>query len=386
MPLVSMPRNIFDTHHEAFRETVRGFTQREVLPHLNSWAAAGRVDRSLFRKAGELGLLGFALPERFGGSGVDDFRFNAVLIEELASAGAHAVSMSLSAFNDLIAPYIDALGTKEQKQRWLPSMTAGETIGAIAMTEPNTGSDLKSMSTTARQDGDSFVLNGTKTFISSGILADIVIVAARTDNGSQKRLSLLVVEDGMPGFTKIGPLNKVGLSAQDTAELIFEDVRVPRANLLGEAGQGFHYLRHNLPQERLNIAITSMALARRSFDQALTYSLDRSAFGQRIADFQANRFYLAELATELEIAQTFVDRCISEAASRTLDDVTAAMAKWWITELHLRVVNRSVQLHGGYGFMREYDTAKDYLDSRATTIYGGTTEIMKEIIGRKLTT
>ncbi|MGX7729407.1 acyl-CoA dehydrogenase family protein [Rhodococcus sp. 2H158] len=386
MSAVSLERTIYESDHDAFRETARRFAEREVAPHLAEWAAAGRVDRELYRQAGKLGLLGVAVPERFGGGGIDDFRFGAVLIEELARVGAQAVTMGLSGFNDLVAPYFAALGTDEQNHRWLAPMVAGETIGAIAMTEPGAGSDLAAVATTALPDGDHFVLNGSKIFISNGLLADTIIVVAKTDPAAGKNgVSLLVVEDGMPGFTKNGPLDKVGLSAQDTAELVFDDVRVPRANLLGEENRGFGYLRHNLPQERLSIAVTSMALMTRTFETALRYATDRTAFGQRIADFQANRFYLAELATEIEIAQVFVDRCILDAAHGRLDEVTAAMAKWWVTELHLKVVHRAVQLHGGYGFMKEYDVARDYLDSRAGTLYGGTTEIMKEIVGRRLT-
>ncbi|KOS55747.1 acyl-CoA dehydrogenase family protein [Rhodococcus rhodochrous] len=386
MSAVSLERTIYESDHDAFRETARRFAEREVAPHLEQWAAAGRVDRELYRQAGKLGLLGVAVPERFGGGGIDDFRFGAVLIEELARVGAQAVTMGLSGFNDLVAPYFTALGTDEQNHRWLAPMVAGEAVGAIAMTEPGAGSDLAAVTTTAIPDGDHFVLDGSKIFISNGILADTIIVVAKTDPAAGKNgVSLLVVEDGMPGFTKNGPLDKVGLSAQDTAELVFDNVRVPRANLLGEENKGFGYLRHNLPQERLSIAVTSMALMTRTFETALRHATDRRAFGQRIADFQANRFYLAELATEIEIAQVFVDRCILDAAHGRLDEVTAAMAKWWVTELHLKVVHRAVQLHGGYGFMKEYDVARDHLDSRAGTLYGGTTEIMKEIVGRRLT-
>lgn len=386
MSSVALERTIFDADHQAFRETARAFAEHDVAPHLDRWAAAGRIDRELFREAGKLGLLGVGVPERFGGGGVDDFRFNAVLIEELARVGAASATLSLSGLNDLIAPYFLAFGTDEQNHRWLAPMVAGEKIGAIAMTEPGAGSDLGAVATTARPDGDAFVLNGSKIFISNGILADVVIVVAKTDPVAGKRgISLLVVESGMPGFTRNGPLDKVGLSAQDTAELVFDDVRVPRSHLLGAENEGFGHLRHNLPQERLAIAVASMAQMRRSFDTALQHALDRRAFGQRIADFQANRFYLAELATEIEVAQVFVDRCILDAAHGRLDETTAAMVKWWVTELHLKVVNRAVQLHGGYGYMKEYSVARDYLDSRVSTLYGGTTEIMKEIIGRRLT-
>ncbi|HEY5852641.1 MAG TPA: acyl-CoA dehydrogenase family protein [Aldersonia sp.] len=385
MSTVALERRIFEADHDAFRETARRFAERDVAPYLDDWAAAGRVDRELFAKAGKLGLLGIGVDERFGGGGIDDFRFNAILIEELAAVGAQAVAMNLSGFNDLVAPYFALLATDEQNDRWLAPMVTGDTIGAIAMTEPGAGSDLAAITTTAIPDGDHFVLNGTKVFISNGILADTIIVVAKTDPAAGREgFSLLVVEAGMAGFTRNGPLEKVGLSAQDTAELVFDDVRVPRGNLLGEENKGFEYLRHNLPQERLSIAVTSMALARRSFETARRHTVDRAAFGGRLADLQATRFYLAELATEIEIAQAFVDRCIVDAADKVLDEVTAAMAKWWVTELHLRVVHRAVQLHGGYGYMKEYQVARDFLDSRAGTIYGGATEVMKEIIGRRL--
>lgn len=381
-----LSRTIFEEEHDEFRDVVRRFTEKEVVPNLERWAEAGRVDRELFEKAGETGILGMSAPERFGGGGVEDFRFNAIVIEELASVGATAVSMALCGINDLVAPYFVAFGSDEQNDRWLAPMIAGKKIGAIAMTEPGTGSDLAGITTTAKPDGDHFVLSGAKTFISSGLLADFYIVVARTDpDAGRDGISLLVVEADSPGFSRSGPLKKVGLFAQDTAELFFDEVRVPRANVLGAEGGGWKQMRRNLSVERLHIAVTSMARMKATFEAALEYSMDRHAFGQRIADFQANRFYLAELATEIEIAQVFIDRCIQEASDHNLDEVTAAMAKWWVTELHQRVIQRAVQLHGGYGFMREYPVANDYLDSRVATIFGGTTEIMKEIIGRRIT-
>lgn len=385
MSSISLPRTIFDESHDEFRDMVRRFVEREVVPYLEEWEAAGAVDRELFRKAAAAGILGISAPERFNGGGVDDFRYNAIVIEELASIGATAVVMALCAFNDLVAPYLVAFGTDEQNERFLAPMIAGEAIGAVAMTEPGTGSDLAAVTTTAVPNGDGFVLTGAKTFISNGMQADIFVVVARTDiEGGRAGISLLLVEADSPGFSRSGPLKKVGLGAQDTAELFFDGVHVPRANLLGEEGQGWAQLRKNLAIERLHAAITSMARMRTTFDLALGHSLDRQAFGQRIIDFQANRFYLAELATEIEVAQVFVDRCLLDAAERRIDEVTSAMAKWWVTELHQRVIHRAVQLHGGYGFMREYAVARDYLDSRAATIAAGTTEIMKEIIGRRL--
>lgn len=386
MTSASSHRAIFDSDHVTFRESVRTFVAREVTPHLRDWAEQGHVERELYRRAGGAGLLGISAEEKHHGGGVDDFRFNAVLIEELAGAGATAVAMNLSGFNDLVAPYLVALADDDQKQRWLAPLCAGESIAALAMTEPDAGSDLAAISTTAVPDGDELILNGAKTFISNGMLADVVLVAARTDpDAGRDGMSLILVDTDSDGFTRTGPLHKIGLSAQDTAELRFDNVRVPRANVLGAENAGFGYLRRNLPQERLSVAVTAMAAMRRSYDHALEHCRERTAFGQRIADFQANRFYLAELVTEIEIAQTFVDRCIHEAATGELDEVTAAMAKWWVTELQQRVVQRCLQLHGGYGFMREYDIAQDYLDCRGGTLYAGTTEIMKEIIGRKIT-
>lgn len=385
MASVALERTIFDDDHEAFRETARAFARRDVEPHLADWATANSVDRSLFTRAGELGLLGVGVDEHFGGGGIDDFRFNAILIEELCAVGGQAVTMNLSGFNDLVAPYLDWLCTDEQKRRFLAPLCAGQKISAIAMTEPGAGSDLGAVATSAIADGDDYVVNGSKTFISNGMLADVFVTVVKTDPAAGKNgISLLLIEADTPGFTRTGPLQKMGLHCQDTAELHFDNVRVPRANLLGDEGKGFAYLRHNLAQERLSIAVTAMASMRRTFDTALEHALSRKAFGQRIADFQANRFYLAELATEIEIAQTFVDRCILDCAHHRLDEVTAAMAKWWVTELQSKVVNRAVQLHGGYGFMAEYDVAHDYVDARGGTLYGGTTEIMKEIIGRRL--
>lgn len=383
---VALHRTIFDEDHDLFRSTARAFAEREVAPHLETWARQGHVDRALYRRAGAAGLLGIAAEEKHNGGGVDDFRFHAVLIEELCRVGATAVTMNLSGFNDLVAPYLISLADDEQKLRWLAPLCAGELIGALAMTEPGAGSDLAGLTTTAVPDGDELVLNGAKTFISTGTIADVFLVVARTDpSAGRQGFSIVLVEADTPGFTRSGPLHKVGLSAQDTAELVFDNARVPRANILGTENEGFGYLRGNLPQERLSVAVTAMAAMRRTFEQALEHTRDRTAFGTRIADFQANRFYLAELATDVEIAQTFVDRCVLDASRGTLDEVTAAMAKWWVTELQQKVVGRCLQLHGGYGFMTEYDVAKDYLDCRGSTLYAGTTEIMKEIIGRELT-
>ncbi|MFI7248591.1 acyl-CoA dehydrogenase family protein [Micromonospora chalcea] len=375
-----MDRAIFTADHLAFAELVRAFIDKEITPHHERWEADGIVDRAVWRAAGAAGLLGFFVDERYGGAGVTDRRFHAVLTEELARAGASGPAFGLH--NDIIGPYLTDLTTEEQKQRWLPGFCSGEIVTAIAMSEPGAGSDLQGITTTAVRDGDDWVLNGQKTFISNGILADLVIVVARTDPDAGRRgISLLVVERGMPGFERGRNLDKLGQKAQDTAELFFADVRVPAANLLGVEGEGFAYLMRNLPLERLSIAVAALAGAETVFAQTLDYCRQRQAFGRPIGSFQHNRFVLAELATELRLGRVFVDQCL---VAPDLGAETAAMAKWWCTELQQRVVDRCLQLHGGYGYMREYPVARAYLDARVQTIYGGTTEIMKEVIGRSL--
>ncbi len=375
-----MRRTIFEPEHEAFRELARTFLAKEVVPHHERWEAAGVVDREVWLAAGKAGLLGYFVDEEYGGGGVKDRRYSAVFTEEAARAGASGPAFGLH--NDIIGPYLTDLTDDEQKRRWLPGFCSGEIITAIAMTEPGAGSDRQGIRTTAVRDGDHFVLNGQKTFISNGILADLVIVVARTDpEAGHRGISLLVVERGMDGFDRGRNLEKIGQKAQDTAELFFADVRVPVANLLGAEGAGFLHLMRNLPAERLSIACAAMAAAEKVFELTLAYCKERQAFGRPIGSFQHNRFVLAEMATELELGRTFVDRCVVEP---DLTAETAAMAKWWCTELQKRVVDRCLQLHGGYGYMLEYPVAKAYLDSRISTIYGGTTEIMKEVIGRSL--
>ncbi|MDO0932221.1 acyl-CoA dehydrogenase family protein [Streptomyces sp. DG2A-72] len=380
-----MKREIYDTDQQDFRAMVRAFVAKEVTPHLASWEAAGQVDRVLYRAAGAVGLLGLGVEEEYGGSGVDDFRYNAVLNEELCRAGATSVVMNLNGFTDLVAPYFRALATPEQKARWLPGLADGSLVAAIAMTEPGAGSDLRGIRTRAERRRDGYLLNGTKIFISNGILADLVIVVARTtaDDG-QEGLNLLVVERGMPGFERGRKLDKLGLSAQDTAELSFTDVLVPAANLLGEEGRGMEYLKRNLSQERLSVTVTAAATMRRVLEETIAYTRDRIVFGRPLSELQATRFTLAELATETEIAQTFTDRCVAELASGRLTDTEAAMAKWWVTERQQHLVSRCLQLHGGYGYMTEYPIARDFVDTRASTLFAGTTEIMKEIIGKSL--
>ncbi|OZD18190.1 acyl-CoA dehydrogenase [Rhodococcus sp. 06-156-3C] len=380
-----MKRQLFTEEHTAVRELARDFAHTHVAPHLERWAATGVTDRDLFAKAGGLGLLGMDVDDKYGGGGMDDFRFNVVLNEELTRVGASAVVMNLCGFNDLIAPYLNQLLSESQKQRWLPGLCAGTLISAIAMTEPGSGSDLAGINTTAVREGDCYRLNGAKTFISNGILADVLIVAAKTaPSEGRNGISLFLVESGMPGFTRGSKLRKIGLLAQDTAELFFENVAVPAENLLGEENRGFSYLMHNLVRERLSIAVTSAASMEVALDEALSFTRGREAFGRSIAEFQTIRFTLAELATEVQVARVFLDRCIAEHVEDTLDPTEAAMAKWWITELQQRVVTRSLQLHGGSGFMTEYRIGREFVDARASTLYGGTTEIMKDIIGKAL--
>jgi alkylation response protein AidB-like acyl-CoA dehydrogenase len=378
-----MERGIFDDEHEAFRDLARTFIAKEISPHHDRWEHEGQVDRELWRTAGKAGLLGTDVPEEYGGGGVDDFRYNVVLSEELVGAGASGVGFQLH--NDVVAPYLLRLANEEQKQRWLPGFCTGDIVTAIAMTEPGTGSDLQGIRTSARRDGDEWILNGSKTFITNGILADLVIVVARTDPDAGSRgFSLLVVERDMPGFERGRRLEKVGTKAQDTAELSFTDVRVPAANVLGAPGTGLVSLMQNLPQERLSIGVASTAGAIRALDLTLAYTKERTAFGKPIGDFQNTRFELAEMATEVDVTRAFVDRCITEHLAGKLSTVDASKAKWWASDVLKRVVDRCVQLHGGYGYMLEYPIAKAYLDSRVQSIYGGTNEIMKEIIGRSL--
>jgi alkylation response protein AidB-like acyl-CoA dehydrogenase len=378
-----MERDVFDDDHRQFREVVREFIAREIVPRHEEWEAAGVVDRTLFVKAAKRGVIGFNIPEEHGGGGVGDFRFNAVVAEELAAARATGPGFTLH--NDIVTPYLLSLADDAQKARWLPPFASGEQIWAIAMTEPGTGSDLKGIATAAVRDGDDWVLNGNKTFISNGINADRVIVVARTDpEGGSKAFSLLVVERGMAGFTRGRNLDKLGMKAQDTAELSFQDVRVPVGNLLGREGHGFYHLMGNLPEERMSIAVSAVAVSRSVLDETVEYAKTRTAFGQAIGSFQNSRFLLAELDTEVDIAQVYVDRCLAALVAGKLTPVEAAKAKWWTTELQQRVVDRCLQLHGGYGYMMEYPVAKAFADARIQTIYGGTTEIMKEIVGRAL--
>jgi alkylation response protein AidB-like acyl-CoA dehydrogenase len=380
-----MRRTIFDDTHEQFRSAVRSFLEREATPHNERWEREGIVDRALFESAGANGFLGIEVPEKYGGGGVRDFRFNMVLHEEIQRAGINAAGLGLTLHNDICLPYFLNLTDDDQKQRWLPGICSGELITAIGMTEPGIGSDLASMSTSAIRDGDHYIVNGAKTFITNGINADLVMTAVKTDPSQRHRgMSLLVLERGMEGFERGRNLDKLGLHAQDTAELFFNDVRVPVANRLGDEGQGFLYLVTNLPQERLSIAVTGVAAARAAFEATLAYVKERKAFGQPIGSFQHSRFVMAELATQIEVAQSFIDSCVLALNDGELTAEEAAMAKWWCTELQGRVMDAGLQLHGGYGYMAEYPISRAYADARVTRIYGGTTEIMKDLIGKSL--
>ena len=385
-----MRRQIFTEEHDAFRDMVRAFIAKEITPYHEQWERDGIVSRDVWLAAGRAGLLGIHLDEKYGGGGEPDYRFYVILNEELARAGASGPMFQLH--NDMIGPYLDRLCSPEQRDRWFPGYCSGELIAAIAMTEPGAGSDLQGIRTTAVRrkgggevGGDRYVLNGQKTFISNGQLADIVIVVARTDpDAGHRGISLLMVERGMPGFTRGRNLDKLGMHAQDTSELFFTDVEVPAANLLGEEGGGFVALMQNLPRERVTIGVTALAIAEQALADTLAYSKQRSAFGQPVGTFQHSKFTLAEMATEIAVAREFTDRAITEHCADRLANEEAAMVKWWNTELCNRVTDRCVQLHGGYGYMREYAVGRAWTDSRVQSIFGGTTEIQKEIIGRSL--
>ncbi|MEM7114213.1 MAG: acyl-CoA dehydrogenase family protein [Chloroflexota bacterium] len=375
---------MYEEEHLMFRDAFRAFLQKEAVPYEEEWTEAGIVDPVIWRKAGENGFLCMDVPEEYGGLGVEDIRFNTIISEELAYA--HISSVGFGLHSDISVPYIVRLGTEEQKQRWLPRLVSGELLCSIAMTEPNTGSDLKGVQTTAvRQSDGSYILNGQKTFITNGVLSDLCIVVAKTDpDQGHKGISLIVVEDGMDGFDHSRRLHKMGLRGNDTAELFFDNVHVPAENLLGKEGMGFIHLMQQLPQERLMIGIGAVAAAEAALKMTIDYCQERTAFGQPIGKFQNSRFKLAEMQTEITIGRTFVDQCINELNTGTLTTEKASMAKYWLSEMQGRVIDQCVQLHGGYGFMMEYPITKFYTDARVSRIYGGTNEIMREIIGRSM--
>lgn len=380
-----MKTDLFAADHELFRSSVRGFVDRHVVPNMEKWDEDHLIDRDTWLAAGNQGLLGLSVPEAHGGPAETDYRFRFVIQEEIARVGASALQSGFSTNDDIVLNYLLRHANDEQRDRWLPGFVTGETIGAIAMTEPAAGSDLRAITTSATPDGDSWIINGSKTFITSGILADLVIVFAKTgtDAGS-KSFSLFVVEEGTPGFVRGRKLNKLGLQAQDTAELFFDDVRIPKENLLGEIGSGFAYLMQSLPLERLGIAIAGQVSAEAVLGWTLDYVKERKAFGKSIGQFQGLGFTLAELQTAVEVSRAYIDRCVLEHNAGTLTAVDAAKAKLWATELQGRVVDAGVQMHGGYGYMLEYPVAKAYIDARIQRIYGGTNEIMLEIVHRDL--
>ena len=375
-------RPLFDSDHEQFRDTVRKFIEREILPHHDRWEEQGYVDRSAWLAAGEAGLLCVTMPEEYGGAGVDR-RYSAILIEEFARSGATGPGFSLH--SEIVANYLLRYANEEQKRRWLPPMARGERIGAIAMTEPGAGSDLQAVRTTARRDGDYYVLNGSKTYITNGYNSDLVIVVVKTDpEKGAKGTSLIVVEEGTPGFTKGRRLKKLGLKAQDTSELFFDDVRVPASNLLGREGEGFIYLMQELPWERMMIALRAVATAEAAIDWTLDFVRNRKAFGKTVFDFQTTRFKLAELRTKARVGRSFIDDCLGRVLENKLDPTTAAMAKLWSTDMQCEVIDECLQLHGGSGFMLEYPIARAYADARVDRISAGSNHILKLIIGRDL--
>jgi acyl-CoA dehydrogenase len=379
-----MQRVHYSDNHRAFAELVRGFATKEVAPYIDGWENDGLIPREIFAKAGALGLLGFAASEEYGGVGATDYRYNQILIEEFMDTDCGGVGLSFAVHNDICLPYLADLTTVAQKQRWLPGFVSGTLIAAIGMTEPGAGSDVAGLRTTAIDHGDHFLVNGAKTFITNGQNADLVITAVRTSPDRHRGLSLIVMERGMPGFERGRNLDKLGLHCQDTSELAFTDVRVPKENLLGEVGAGFSYLMRNLAQERMQIAVGSLGRARAALRWTVDHVRERTAFGKPIGALQNTRFVLADVATEVSVTEAFVDRCVVELNAGRLTPADAAKAKLWATEMEFRCLDSCQQLFGGYGYMREYPIARSAADARVTRVYGGTSEIMREIIGRDL--
>jgi alkylation response protein AidB-like acyl-CoA dehydrogenase len=381
-----MIRKLYEEEHEAFRGVVAEFVRREVVPHQARWDVDHLIGRETWLAGGKQGIFGLPIPEQFGGGGIDDFRYRNIVVEEFARVGAASLGSGFALQDDIVIPYIVDLGTEEQKSRWLPSLATGEIIGAIAMTEPGAGSDLQGIRTSAVRQDDHWILNGSKTFITNGINSDLVIVVARTNPSAGARgLSLLVVERDMAGFTRGRKLEKIGLQAQDTAELFFDEVRVPASNLLGNEGGGFSHLMERLPRERMSVTAQALAAARAALEWTVAYTKERHVFGEPVAKFQNTQFQLADMVTELDVLQAYVDASILALNENELTAVDAAKNKLWSTEVQFRVINQCLQLFGGYGYMLEYPIARAFLDARIQTIYGGTSEIMRTIIARDLT-
>ena len=383
MMLESQSRTVYSDEHEAFRQTVRAWLQKEAVPHIARWDEAGIVDKSVWTKGGEIGMLCPTVPEAYGGLGLD-FGYNAIIDEEVSYAG---VPLGFSLQSDIVVNYLISYGSEEQKREWLPRMVSGEVVTAIAMTEPGTGSDLQGIRTTARKDGNHYVINGSKTYITNGQNADLILVCAKTDTEVQpawKGVSIILVEVNREGFKRGRNLDKIGQDAADTSELFFEDVRVPMTNCLGEEGKGFIYLMSELPQERLSIAVGAQASAQRAFDDTVAFVKDRKAFGKTVFDFQNTRFILADLKSKLQVGWAHLDWALARHLKRALTPEEGAAAKLWHTELQWEVMDKCLQLHGGAGYMNEYPIARAWRGARVSRIYGGTNEIMKELIGRKL--
>lgn len=380
-----MERNIYNEEQLMFAQSFKEFVAKEITPNNPKWEKDHMVSRESWLKFGEAGYLCMQVDEQYGGLGIKDFRYNAIITEELARSGCAGPAVGYPLHSDIVCPYIEHYGTEEIKKHWLPKMVSGEAIGAIAMTEPGAGSDLQNIKTTAVDKGDHYLVNGSKTFITNGYLSDVVVVAVKTNPSlGAKGTSLLVMSADMPGFSKGKPFEKVGLHAQDTCELFFEDVKVPKANLLGKEGEGFKYMMHELSQERLIVALSGIGAAEGTLEKTVQYTKERMAFGKQIAEFQNTRYKLAEMATQITIGRTFIDKCVELHNEKKLDQATASMAKYWLTDLQSSVADECLQLHGGYGYIWEYQVARAWADARVQRIYAGTNEIMKELIARSV--
>lgn len=378
-----MKEKFLEEEHIMWRDTVRQFIKKELAPYEPQWEKDGQVSRDAWLKAGEIGILGIDIPEEYGGLGLNDYRYNVIVMEELARANISGPGFTGQ--NEIVIPYFNTYASEEQKAKFFPKMATGEWIGALAMTEPAAGSDLQGIRTTAIKKEDHYLVNGSKTFITNGIMCDVAVTALKTDpKAGAKGTSLMLMESTFDGYTKGTNLDKIGMKGQDTAELFFEDVKVPFENLMGEEGRGFYYMMNNLPQERMSIAVVAVASMEAMLEYTRQYCIDRTAFGKSIGKFQNTRFKMAEMKTEITIARTFVDECIMELNNDELTPEKAAMAKYWLSDLQCKVADECLQLHGGYGYINEYPIAKAYRDARVQRIYGGTNEIMKEIIGRSM--